>query len=278
MTATKPHWQAFYEALIELYGFMLSEEQGCAQVLYQSKDHHLAFENSLDKHYRAILRVDDPSDLDKIHDHIEIATALFYEAVAQDAPANSVSPPKLPVYVPKIMTDEALFKIQVHENKAHSSEHYTKQDHVIVAACSRSKLSLPFDDEFSYRQRLQQTARALTGLGYEVIVEDSASSPYFTLAIDAKTLCDKHHCEGIQRRFSTGRQIRANFFTLKDGALQKSKLATVGVIVVGTDIDVLRSHSRAVRADAKYIKAHADEIILEVIPSSLRSGRLYKRN
>jgi hypothetical protein len=37
------------------------------------------------------------------------------------------------------------------------------------------------------------------------------------------------------------------------------------------------SKTPTVPINAKYVKAHADEIVLEAIPKDMRSGRLYKR-
>lgn len=279
MNNKKSHWYVFYEELVQLYDFMLSAEYGCANILYQSKTDHFAFENSLDKRYRAILSITDQDDLNVTREHIERIKALFYDAVAIDnQKSKPQKEPKMPIYIPKILDDEQeLLKIQIHENKAHSSKQHTKEDMIIVAACVRSKLSLPYDEHHNHRQILSVAANDLRQMGYDIEIEDTADNPYFTVSVDAKTMCDKHKCDSIQRRFFTGRQIRANFFTVKDDIVQKSKLATVGVTVLANDIDVVRSHQRSTRTDAKYIKQHIDEIILDAIPQSLRSGRLYKR-
>ena len=275
---SKQHWYQFYGELLKLYNLMLSDTDGCARVLYQSQDHHLATDENINKRYRAVVVVSDPGDLEQVRASIERAEQLFYQAVAADNKGKGKKTPRRPVYIPRLLDNEAdLLKIQVHENKAHSSDNYTTADMVIVASCPRKSLSLPFDNERTNRQVLQHAAEVLEADGYQVEIEDTPKNPYFILSIDAKTMCHKHQCNSIQRRFFTGKQIRANFFTIKDNVMQKSKLATLGFIVLSSEVAVIQSLERSIRTDAKYVKAHADEIVLEAIPKDMRSGRLYKR-
>lgn len=273
----KAHWIAFYLELAHLYDYLLSENGGCASILYQSKDRCLINEQSINKRYRAVLNVHDHAEA--IKTHLERIAALFYEAVAiDDKNFNVNNKPKLPVYVPRFLNDESdLFKIQIHENKAHSSENHTHKDMIQVASCPRGSLTLQCDGGRTNRQALENAASLLSADGYTVEIADTPKAPYFMLSVDAKTMCEKHQCDSIQRRFFTGRQIRANFFTEKDDVVQKSKLATVGIILLTADIQVVHSHERSIRTDAKYTKQHIDEIVLDIIPQDLRSGRLYKR-
>lgn len=277
----KKHWIAFYDALVLLYDKLLADDRGCASILYQSQKHYLISERSINKRYRAVLDVrnnvsDIKTDLKRIAD-------LFYTAVAIDnKDFDENNKPKLPVYVPRFLDDESdLFKIQIHENKAHSSENFKNNEWIIVAACLRGSLDLQCnDDDYKDMTNAEALSDALSELvcdDYKAYAEDSPESPYFTVCVNAKTMCDKHECDSIQKRSFTGRQIRASFFTQKDGMIQKSKLATVGIVLLTDDVQVVHSHDRSIRTDAKYTKQHVDEIILESIPASLRSGRLYKR-
>lgn len=273
----KAHWIAFYVALAHLYDYLLSDDRGCASILYQSKDHCLINEQSINKRYRAVLNVHDHADT--IKTNLEHIAALFYAAVAiDDKDFDANNKPKLPVYVPRFLDDESdLFKIQIHENKAHSSKNHTQKDMIQVASCPRGSLTLQCEKGRTNRQALEKSVGVLEADGYRVEIDDKPETPYYTLSIDAKTMCDKYECDSIQHRFFTGRQIRANFFTEKDDIVQKSKLATVGIVLLIADIQVVHSHDRSIRTDAKYVKKHVDEIVLDSIPTKLRSGRLYKR-
>lgn len=273
----KPHWRAFYKELALLYDYLLSDEHGCASILYKSKDRCLLSEYSINKRYRAVLNIRDHDSA--IKKDLERIAKLFYIAVAiDDKDFDENNKPKLPVYVPRFLDNESdLFKIQIHENKAHSSENLKKTDSVMIAACPRGSLDLQCSDGRTSRQALESAVSVLENEGYAVEIEDTPKKPYFTLSVDAKTICEKHQCDSIQRRFFTGRQIRANFFTQKDDIVQKSKLATVGIVLLTDKIEVVHSHDRSIRTDAKYTKQHVDEVVLESIPAELRSGRLYKR-
>ncbi|MEN2750011.1 hypothetical protein AAIR29_00040 [Psychrobacter sp. FBL11] len=254
------------------------EMNGYATILYESQNRSPSSPFSFNKNYRAVLMVGDGDAVSALKTELQEIAELFYEAVAVDKknydPNNK---PKLPVYIPRFLDDnDELFKIQIHENKAHSSENLTKTDMVTLASCPRGSLSRLIDEKRSVRRVLEAAAGVLENDGYTVVIEDKNLSPYYTLSVDVKTLCEKHECDSIQRRFFTGRQIRANFFTEKDDIVQKSKLATVGVVLVTKPVEVVHSLDRSVRTDAKYTKKHIDEIVFEEIPELFRSGRLYK--
>ena len=273
----KEHWIALYNALVLLYDKLLSNDNSCTNILYQSQKHHLINDQSINKRYRAVLNV--RSNVSDIKTDLKRIADLFYTAVKlDDKDFDENDKPKLPVYVPRFLDNESdLFKIQIHENKAHSSENLKKTESVMIAACPRGSLNSQCSDERTSRQALESAVSILENEGYTVEIEDTPKSPYFTLSVDAKNMCNKYECDSIQRRFFTGRQIRANFFTKKDNIVQKSKLETVGIVLLTDDIEVVHSHDRSIRTDAKYTKQHVDEIILESIPAELRSGRLYKR-
>lgn len=254
------------------------EMNGYATILYESQNRSPSSPFSFNKNYRAVLMVGDGDAVSALKTELQEIAELFYEAVAVDKknydPNNK---PKLPVYIPRFLDDnDELFKIQIHENKAHSSENLTKTDMVTLASCPRGSLSRLYPDKRSVRDILEAAAGVLESDGYTVAIKDENLSPYYTLSVDVKTLCEKHECASIQRRFFTGRQIRANFFTEKEDVVQKSKLATVGVVLVTEPVEVVHSLDRSIRTDAKYTKKHIDEIVFGEIPELFRSGRLYK--
>ena len=280
MASDREHWYPFYGRLSSLYRLLMGDDEmnGYATVLYESRTRSSSSPFRFDKNYRAVLMVGDGDAVSALKTELQQIADLFYEAVAIDKkdydPNNK---PKLPVYVPRFLDDnDELFKIQIHENKAHSSENLTKTDMVTLASCPRGSLCRLIDEKRSVRQVLEAAAGVLENDGYAVVIEDKNLSPYYTLSVDVKTLCEKHKCDSIQRRFFTGRQIRANFFTEKDEVVQKSKLATVGVVLVTEPVEVVHSLDRSIRTDAKYTKKHIDEIVFEEIPAPFRSGRLYK--
>ncbi len=52
--------------------------------------------------------------------------------------------PKLPVYMPYFLDNEDdIFKIQIHENKAHSSVNYKQGEMIPIFSCSKGSLSSP---------------------------------------------------------------------------------------------------------------------------------------
>lgn len=278
MASDREHWYPFYGRLSSLYRLLMGDDEmnGYATVLYESQKRSPSSPFRFNKNYRAVLMVGDA--VAAIKTELQEIADLFYEAVAIDKkdydPNNK---PKLPVYIPRFLDDnDELFKIQIHENKAHSSENLTKTDMVMLASCPRGSLSRLIDEKRSVRRVLEAAAGVLEDDGYTVVIEDKNLSSYYTLSVDVKTLCEKYKCDSIQRRFFTGRQIRANFFTEKDDVIQKSKLATVGVVLVTEPVEVVHSLDRSVRTDAKYTKKHIDEIVFDEIPELFRSGRLYK--
>lgn len=278
MSSDREHWYPFYGRLSSLYRLLMGDDEmnGYATVLYESRTRSSSSPFRFDKNYRAVLMVGDA--VPAIKAELQEIADLFYEAVAIDKKDyDHNNKPKLPVYVPRFLDDnDELFKIQIHENKAHSSENLTKTDMVMLASCPRGSLSRLYDEKRTIRDVLQAEVEALKLDGYTVFIKDKPGFSYYTLSVDVKTLCEKNKCDSIQRRFFTGRQIRANFFTEKDDVVQKSKLATVGVVLVTEPVEVVHSLDRSIRTDAKYTKKHIDEIVFDEIPELFRSGRLYK--
>ena len=278
MKDKKQHWIDFYNELASLYDSLLNPEYSGASVLYQSSTAGF-IPNTVNKHYRAVLNVGKETAL--IKDHIERAKALFYKAVAIDNKEHGTNrKPKLPVYMPYFLDNEDdIFKIQIHENKAHSSVNYKQDEMIPIFSCSKGSLSSPNEKDKS-RSNEEVLSAAIVSLeddGYTVETEHNEENPYYMLSVDVATMCDKYECDSIQRRSFTGRQIRANFFTTEDDVIQKSKLATVGVLLVTRRIEVVHSLQRSTRTDAKYIKKHPDEIIFDVVSKDLHTGRFYKR-
>lgn len=278
-------WIPFYEALASFYEELLDGECQIANAIYESKP-YLYRPPAADKNYRAVVRV---HDVNAFRAQLEYVIKEFYaahRAVNKGKKDYDVTKiPKLPMYLPRINEDENIFKIQVHENKAHSSTNHKKGEMTPVISILRSALEskkrIKFSNEkpdgITAEQAFDDTVQALEKEGYIVEVDRYNESPYVVVSIDAARLCELYQCDSIQRRFFTGRQIRANFFTKIDGKLERSTLKSVGVLLTDKDIEVVRSHERTTRTDAIYTAEHPDEIVLNAIPVELRSGRLYKK-
>ena len=266
-------WIPFYEALASFYEALVDEDGRIKNAIYESKTYFYNPPNA-DKHYRAVVHV---HDLDALREQLEHVTKAFYashRAANQGRKDYDVTKiPKLPMYLPRINEDENIFKMQIHENKAHSSTNYKKNEMVPVVSILRSKLV----GKNQAQQQFDGILQALKDDDYSVEVDKYNESAYVIASIDAARLCKLYECDSIQRRAFTGRQIRANFFTQIDGKLERSTLKSVGVLLTDRDIEVVRSHERTIRTDAIYTADHPNEIVLEAIPPELRSGRLYKK-
>lgn len=278
---TDSRWIPFYITLAQFYEeYLLDEDQQIYSAIYESKTlYHTP--PWIDKNYRAVLLVD-VATLREPLEHVATAFYAAYKAAHQhkeDYDPNKI--PKLPIYVPRINDDETVFKMQVHENKAHSSKNYKKGEMIPVISVTKSDLSSVIKNDsgekITYHTALDIAVKALKDEGYVVDVQDDIASTYVTVDIDVNKLCELNECDSIQRRFLTGRQIRANFFSRIDGKLQKSTLKSVGVLLTNQHIEVVHSHERTIRTDAIYTSEHPDEIVLDAIPPVLRSGRLYKK-
>ncbi|MDN3453825.1 hypothetical protein [Psychrobacter sp. APC 3350] len=267
-TTDKSVWIPFFNALSSFYENLVDEDGQISNVMYESKA-FLYRPSKVDKHYRAVIRV---RDVNAYKEELEHVATEFYaahrEANKREKNYDPTKIPRLPIYLPRINADENIFKMQIHENRAHASKNYKKNEMIPVISVLRSAM---------LREAFDASVQALKGNGYTVIVDDDKKSPYLMASINAARLCELYECDSIQRRFSTGRQIRANFFSRVDGKLQRSKLESVGVLLVDRDIEVVHSHERTTRTDAIYTAEHPDEILLDDIPPVLRSGRLYRK-
>lgn len=267
-TTDKSVWIPFFNALSSFYDNFLDEDYQISNAIYESKQYSYR-SNQADRHYRAVIRV---RDVNAYKEELEHVATEFYaahrEANKREKDYDPTKIPKLPIYVPRINKDENIFKMQIHENRAHASKNHKKNEMIPVISVLRSAM---------LREAFYASVQALKDNGYTVIVDDDKKSPYLMASINAARLCEVYECDSIQRRFFTGRQIRANFFSRIDGKLARSKLESVGVLLIDRDIEVVHSHERTTRTDAIYTAEHPDEIILEAIPPVMRSGRLYKK-
>ena len=273
-------WQPFYDVLAAFYEELLDDDGEMPDAIYESKTY---FHNppNADKKYRAVLRVKDIDTLREQLEHVAQAFYASYKAANSDKKDYDRDViPKLPIYVPRVIDDENIFRLQIHENKAHSSTNYKKDEMIPVISILKRDFSQENDyseDKISVRELLDNTVQALADEGYSVDIEESNESSYVVVSINVARMCELYECDSIQLRAFTGRQIRANFFTKTDGKLERSKLQSVGVLLTDRHIEVVHSHERSIRTDAIYTAAHPDEIVLKTIPDVFRSGRLYKK-
>lgn len=172
--------------------------------------------------------------------------------------------------MPKLI-DENVVRILVHENKAHASMNHKKGYIKLLSVRTSSAMR-----EYASGE-LDEIARKMKQSGYSVKIDHNPQS--IQLSINVEHLCDMYECKSIQRRYSTGRQIRANFYTVdKSGLLEKSKLETLGILVIPHDmeVEIIKSHDRKIRTDAIYTEKHPDEIVFGDIPEGYITDRFYK--
>ncbi|MGP5065029.1 hypothetical protein ACTXIZ_12785 [Psychrobacter celer] len=282
-------WLPFYNALSSFYELLLDDERKIDYPIYQSKAYY-DDPPFADKHYRAVIYVLDTDVLREPLEHVAKAFYASHKAFYENEKGYDADViPKLPIYVPRIVDGEKIVKMQVHENKAHSSTNYKKDEMIPVISVLKSKLTkimdIDFDDKnadrtakITYQEALDSAVEALRDNDYSVSVEHNEDTPYLIVNIDTARLCDVYDCDSIQQRIFTGRQIRANFFTQNnEGKLERSTLKSVGVLITDRRFSIVDSHQRSMRTDAIYTTGHPDEIVLEAISPELRSGRLYKK-
>jgi len=283
-------WLPFYNALSSFYELLLDDERKIDYPIYQSKAYY-DDPPFADKHYRAVIYVLDTDVLREPLEHVAKAFYASHKAFYENEKGYDADViPKLPIYVPRIVDGEKIVKMQVHENKAHSSTNYKKDEMIPVISVLKSKLTkimdIDFDDKnadrtakITYQEALDSAVEALRDNDYSVSVEHNEDTPYLIVNIDTARLCDVYDCDSIQQRIFTGRQIRANFFTQNnEGKLERSTLKSVGVLITDRRFSIVDSHQRSMRTDAIYPVAHPDEIILDAISPTLRIGRLYMRH
>lgn len=223
------------------------------------------------KNYRAIYQLTDPQQLIDVEYHLANAEKAYAEAVESDKY-------KLPMTFPKIIRDKNLFKIQIHINKAHQSTNFSGSETLDIAMIRRS------DDEDVEKNHLEILNEIVAKLKIRKITAKIAiddTKKFHVIRVKASVLAKLYVCDSIQQRVATGRQIRANYFTMNENRqIERSTLKSIGVLVLPPDhphIDVVHSHDRKIRDDAIFTANHPKEIILDEIPETYRNGRIYKQ-
>lgn len=259
-------WSVYFETLTEMY--QLLQESRCLFSLNEPFK-ELGRPNG---RYRGVFQLNDQQTADM--KKLILDGKRLYETATDDSNSRG-----LPINFPKFLEDEAVFKMQIHINKAHLSKNYEIGSMVKVA--SVPTLILEHEDREQMEADIKtfhEAGEQLEKLGYEVLIEDIPT--HDVMYIDVKRLCELNNCNSVQHRIDTGRQIRADYFSRDhDGNITKSKLQSIGILLIPSDqqITVLTSHDRKIRTDAIYTKRHPTEIILEEIPQKLLTGRLYRR-
>lgn len=261
-------FEPFYNAVLKLIDDLFESES----LRYKNTQFDHYSEKSkkkklMNKRFRAVFGVGGDI-VGTYQEDIDRIATLYYQALAQiDKDYDPNKKPPLPIYVPRIHDDPTLVKLQLHINRAHSSVNYLK-DEPIPLCSIRS-------DDGQPNQEMQNAHDELEQLGYApTFVHDGSK---LSLNADTATICDDYQCDSLQLRSATGSQIRASFFTRdQDGFLNKSKLQSIGVLLVPMGVDVVKSHARSRRTDAIYIADHPREIEFDFIDKRIKTGRVYK--
>lgn len=245
------------------FNLICSPDNKDAEWLYRSNE--TAYKKGYaDPAFRGIVKYS--GDIEQLNEMIDACE----EEIKQN---NGKILSRLPYNTPKII-DDNVFKILVHENKAHAS--VNRNSGWLKLIGFRTQSSGPKRDTISVF--LKEIAEKMEESGYEVRVKGSSQS--VSLEVDVGTLCQRYRCKSIQMRHSTGRRIRANYYSLDEsGFLEKSELKNIGVLVIPhkMDVEVLKSHDRKIRKDAIYTGQHEDEIIFKDIPEGYMKDRIYKK-
>lgn len=261
----KDVWKNYYNALMTVYGYLERSE-----ILFQTG--RVTADNGLiGKNYRAIYQLTDPQQLIDVEYHLKNAEKAYATAVESEKY-------KLPMTFPKIIRDKSLVKIQIHINKAHQSTNFSGNETLDIAMIRRSddedeeKISLELLNEIVAKLKI----RKITA---KIAIDDTEK--FHVIRVKASVLAKLYTCDSIQQRVATGRQIRANYFTMNENRqIERSTLKSIGVLVLPPDhphIDVVHSHDRKIRDDAIFTPNHPKEILLEEIPEIYRNGRIYKQ-
>lgn len=251
--------------LKNIYRLMLKDNNS---VLYVHSYPHLS-SGEVNAVYRAIIKVSDDyyEELEKL----VIKAQLFYKKENPDKK-------RLPTNLPRFLDNNRVFKIQIHENRAYSSLNYKGLDEVPVARQSSLINYLIHQKENEIRK--SEIISAFEEAGYKVGFKyDDYHQIMETLTIDAKTLCEKFECDSIQHRIQTGIQIRGNFFIQDiEQRIEASPLQSIGVLLLkpNQNVEILHSHRRRTRSDAKFTEGHPNEITLKMENLVKPYGRLYK--
>ena len=256
------------DVLIErrpLFDVVCSDENDNTEWLYRSKDNAYKYVKKHGKYvpdatFKGIVRFN--GDIE------HLKTLIDQSESAKNKEGAYIT--HLMHNMPKLI-DENVVRILVHENKAHVSKNhkagYIKLISIRTSAAMREYAS----------GELVEILRKMEKSGYNVKIDQNPQS--VELSIDVKHLCDMYGCKSIQRRYSSGRQIRANFYTIDEsGMLEKSKLETLGILVIpqNMEVEIIKSHDRKIRTDAIYTEQHEDEIVFDDIPEGYTIDRFYK--
>lgn len=266
---SKGIWRVYFEQLEEIYLFL----QEC-RCLFSLNEPFNALGNPSGK-YRGVFQLTQ-EQIAQIAPMLNDGKRLYDVA----SESNDGKRRELPINFPKFIDDDSIFKMQIHINKAHYSKNYTPDDGMLRLASVQTMI-LEDDDAEKMEADIKafhEAGEALEKLGYEVLIENTPTINM--MYIDVKTLCKLHQCNSVQHRIDTGRQIRADYFSHDDdGNLLKSKLQSIGILLIPDEqqIAVIHSHDRKIRTDAIYTKRHPTEIILREVPEKFLTGRLYRR-
>lgn len=261
-------WAYYYSLISSLYDFIKISD---CNILYQHKDSPFTWQGSIEPNYRAIMQLPKSTSINILEDRINNINETYALLNGSDK--------SLPQYIPRLLTDPTLSKIQIHENIAHASKNYSKDTEIPISVWSNVSPINNIEVEQNARKKelVYKMIQDLKANGYSPTIENNIL--YNELFIETNSLIEKFNCNSIQHRRKTGLQIRANFFTIKDGYLEKSKLSSVGVLFIPHDIEVsiFKSAKRKIRSDAIYHKEQSNEIILEEVPLSLKHGKHYAK-
>ena len=195
--------------------------------------------------------------------------------------------PKLPVVFPRFVNEDVV-KVKITMYKSHQSVRY---DSGMVHVATRTlPLNSPDNQSDQAKKDFEQIAKDelnrflevatdLESKGFRVELEDEGIHTH--LFIDVDTLLEKYKCPSVQRRVLSGRQIRAEFYTLDDmGLLQKSKRESVGVLLIpnGMAIDVFESEPRRTRNDNLFMEGNPNEIKDGITDNEFSICRLYRND
>lgn len=267
MKSNNDEWRYFYKLIKNLHDLINIES---CTVLYQNKESAITSLGSIEPNYRAVIQLSKSHDIRLVTDSIEAIHKEYRNLVDdEDKP--------IPKYIPELLVNTALEKIQIHENIAHSSKKYEKDSQIPISLWPLSAIIGEEEEVTQNRKLIATMIKDLKKNGYEPIINRHLG--YTELCVNTNTLLDKFKCKSVQHRRRTGKQIRANFFTSKDGYLEKSKLRSVGVLIIpnNTKVQVFKSAKRKIRSDAIYHSKQNNEIQLKEVPLSFRYGKHYAK-
>lgn len=198
---------------------------------------------------------------------------------------RSSDTPKLPVVFPRFVNDDVV-KVKITMYKSHQSVRFDSG--MVHVATNTSPLNTHDNQSEQAKKdfekiakdqlsRFLEVAKDLEDKGFTVELENEGIHTH--LFIDVKTLLEKYKCSSVQRRVLSGRQIRAEFYTLDhQGLLHKSKRESVGVLLIPNDmaIDVFETEPRRTRNDNLFMGDNPNEIKDGITDNEFSICRLYR--